>query len=167
MQGHEVSFRDIGPGEMFGELSAIDRELRSADVVALMDTLVAAMPVQLFWDMLDEHYSVREAMLRELTRRVRTLSNRIVEFSTLAVRNRIHAELLRIAHEATVDGNRAVIFPAPRHADIASRVGTNRESVTRELGNLVRAGVVERRCGTLVICDLNALATLVQEVLDR
>ena len=48
--------------------------------------------------------------MRELTRLVRSLSERVVEFSTLGVKNRIHAELLRLAREHMRDGNTAVSY---------------------------------------------------------
>ena len=95
---------------------------------------------------------------------VRGLCERVVEFSTLGVKNRIHAELLRLANKHMQDENRAVISPAPTHADIASRVSTTREAVTREMSHLGQIGVIERRSGTLVVCDTAKLTQMVQEV---
>ena len=48
----------------------------------------------------------------------------------------------------------------PTHADIASRVSTHREAVTRELIDFARAGLVERRSGALIIRDVSRLARL-------
>jgi CRP-like cAMP-binding protein len=152
---------------MFGELSAIDGQARCASVIAVTDTLVASMTKALFWETMRQHESVSVAILCRLTRLVRRLSERVVEFSTLGVRNRIHAELLRLAREATPDHNVAVIFPAPTHSDIASRVSTHREAVTRELNDLARAGLIRKTNGTIVIHDVAALAQMVQEVLGE
>ena len=71
-------------------------------------------------------------------------------FSTLAVSNRIQAELLRLASLAPRAGKSARIAPAPTHTDIASRVSTHREAVTRELNRLSRAGLIERAGGVNV-----------------
>ena len=131
--GKEVSFRDIEAGEMFGDLSAIDGEPRSANVVALTDSLIVSMSAQVFWDTLQRYPEVCAVVLKELTKMVRGLAERVVEFSTLGVKNRIHAELLRLAHKHSQDENRAVISPTPTHADIASRVSTTREAVTLSL----------------------------------
>ena len=87
-----------------------------------------------------------------------------VEFSTLGVKNRIHAELLRLAHKHKHDENSAVISPAPTQADIASRVSTSREAVAREMSHLGQIGVIERRNGALVIGDVARLTRMVQEV---
>ncbi len=102
--------------------------------------------------------------LKELTDLVRLLCERVVEFSTLGVKNRIHAELLRLAQKHMQDDNSAAISPVPTHADIASRVSTHREAVTRELNHLAHAGVIERRSGVLVISDVAKLTRMVEEV---
>ncbi len=162
--GREVAFRDLGAGESFGELAAIDGGPRSASVVALADTLIACLPAETFWELLRSHPSVAEATLRRLARLVRRLSDRVVELSTLGVTNRIHAELLRLARAHRCEGGRAFISPAPTHAEIASRISTHREAVSRELSELARAGVIERRNGTLLIRDLEQLARMVDEV---
>jgi len=103
-------------------------------------------------------------MLLRLGSLVRELSERVIDLSTLGVQNRIYAELLRLAREAGVTGNTARIDPAPKHTDLASRVSTYREQVTRELSALVRMGIVERGNHALVIRDVTRLERLVEEV---
>jgi CRP-like cAMP-binding protein len=98
--GREVTFRDLGAGQMFGELSAIDGCPRSASVVAVDDTMLASMTVADFWDILRRNDRVAAATLRWLVCLVRSLSERVIEFSTLCVQRRIRSELLRLAREA-------------------------------------------------------------------
>lgn len=162
--GRDVTFRDLQEGEMFGEFAAIDGEPRSASVEALQRCLVAVMPPELFWQMLREHPEVTAALLKRLTRQVRAMSERIYEFATLAVKNRIHAELLRLAAGGTRPDGSAVISPPPTHAEIASRIATHREAVSRELAQLAHEGLVERRRGALVIRDLARLRRMVAAV---
>ncbi len=162
--GKEVSFRDLGAGQVFGDLSAIDGEPRSATVVSLGETMIISMPAEIFWQALQDHPGVSAAMLKELTKLVRRLSERVVEFSTLGVKNRIHAELLRLAREHSQDEKTAIIQPAPTHGEIASRVSTHREAVTRELNHLAQTGLIERRRGSLVVLDVGRLARLVEDV---
>lgn len=167
LSGKEVTFRNIGAGQIFGEFAAIDGERRSATVVALKPSVVASLSAAAFWVVLREHPEVAAATLKLLTRQIRVLSERVFEFSALAVKNRIHAEVLRLAytHRAEDDDNRAAIAPIPTHADIAHRVSTHREAVTRELSAMTRSGLVERREGTLVVPNVERLARLVKEVL--
>jgi CRP/FNR family cyclic AMP-dependent transcriptional regulator len=162
--GKEVSFRDLAAGQLFGDLSAIDGGPRSASVVTLSDAVAVSMPAEVFWEVVRKHPEAAAAMLRELTRLVRSLSERVVEFSTLGVKNRIHAELLRLAREHMLDANKAVITPAPTHSEIASRVSTHREAVTRELNHLAQDGLIERQRGSLAILDVARLSRLVEDV---
>jgi CRP-like cAMP-binding protein len=167
VSGKEITFRDQGAGEMFGELAAIDSEPRSAYVMALEDSLVASMTQDSFGEVLRRYPVAAEFTLKRLARLVRLLSERVFEFSTLAVRNRIHAELLRLARDNMRDENTAVIAPAPTHADIASRVSTHREAVTREFNDLGNEGLIARGRGELVINDVARLETMVREVMGK
>ena len=162
LSGKEVAFRDLGPGESVGDLSAIDGGKRSATVVALEESTILTLASASFWDILEAHPSVARIMLRELTASIRSLSERVVEYSTLGVKNRIHAELVRLA-EPTDDKN-AVIQPAPTHAEIASRISTHREAVTRELRHLATQGLIARDQGALLVHDLPLLRKMVDEV---
>ena len=166
LSGKEVSFRDLGAGKSFGELSAIDGEPRSANVIALTDSLLASLPADNFRRMLMEHPELATRMMGYLAGLVRKLSDRVVEFSVLAVRNRIHAELLRLARDHGVADNRANISPAPTHANFATRVSTHRERVTRELNALSRDGLLQQRRGKFIVLDVDRLAELVETGLE-
>jgi CRP/FNR family cyclic AMP-dependent transcriptional regulator len=162
--GRQVTFRDFGVGEHFGEVAAIDGMPRSADVVALQSSLLAALPREALGRLVREEPVVAERLLRNLAALVRRLSERVIDLSTLGVHHRLHAELLRLAREAGVHGNRARIDPAPRHADLAGQVSTYREQVSREMSALARAGVVGKDGRALVVLDVVRLARMVDEV---
>jgi CRP/FNR family transcriptional regulator, cyclic AMP receptor protein len=162
--GQAVSFRSLGPGEIFGEYAAIDGEPRSASVEARTNCLIASTPGREFRELLETEPVVARAVMKGLVRNVRSLTKRVYEFSTLAVNNRIQAELLRLASLAPQEGKGARLEPAPTHAEIASRVSTHREAVTRELNRLARIGIIERQHGTLIIWDLDRLATMLHEM---
>ncbi len=164
VSGKEVAFRDMGSGEVFGDLAAIDNMPRSSSVVTLKDSVILSMSSTAFWEVMEIHPSVATTELKRLTALIRLLSERVFEFSTLGVRNRIHAELLRLAKDHAHRDNIAEIKPAPKHADIASRISTHREAVTRELNHLEHAGIIERPSGSIVICDMARLADMVKEV---
>ena len=94
---------------------------------------------------------------------IRELTTRVFEFSTLAVRYRIQAELLRLAGAPTPRGKTASVDPTPTHAEIASRTSTHREAVTRELNRLTKMGILEQRSRVLWIKDLARLEALVRD----
>jgi CRP/FNR family cyclic AMP-dependent transcriptional regulator len=162
--GRQVTFRDIAPGDIFGEVAALDGEPRSADAIALEDALLASLSPAQFAKLMAEEPAVGTRMLKRLARLVRALSERVIDLSTVGVQNRIHAEILRLAREAGVQKNRARLDPGPRHADIASQVSTYREQVTRELSALSRAGVLEKDGGVLVVRDVARLEKMVEDV---
>jgi len=162
--GREIAFDEVSESNYFGELSALDGQPRSASVMALEDTLILALPRSLFLNLLSEHPNIALQVMMRLAKIVRTADERIMDLSTLAAHNRVHAELLRQARIHIVDGGSARIEPVPVHSDIASRVSTTRETVARVLNDLARRGIVERTKDALLIHDLGRLRNMVQEV---
>jgi CRP/FNR family transcriptional regulator, cyclic AMP receptor protein len=162
--GKAVTFSDLGPGDMFGEYAAIDGTPRSVGIEARTRCVIAVMTAETFRELLHAEPVVMLALLRQLVGKIRSLTTRVYEFSTLAVNNRIQAELLRLAGLVPRQGKSARILTPPTHAEIASRVSTHREAVSRELGRLAKIGLIERRRGALVVTDLDRLAAMVQEV---
>lgn len=167
VDGRCVSFRDLGPGDMFGEYAAIDSKPRSASVEARDACQVASMRAAEFREILRRQPNVSEALLKNFVTEIRELTARVYEFSTLNVRYRIQAELLRLAYLTPREGNSARIFPAPTHANFASRISTHREAVSRELNRLSKIGLIEHQRHALVIKDLNRLAGLVHDAMGE
>jgi len=162
--GKEVGFGEQGAGEFLGELAAIDGQRRALDVIALESTLVASMEPADFLRLMREEPLILERVLRRLTGLVRSSAERVIDLSTLGVQNRIHAELFRLAAQAGVLQNSARLDPAPKHADIASRVSTNREQVSRELSALAKSGLLRRDGSALVVVDVQRLERMVEQV---
>lgn len=157
-RGKEISFRELEAGQSFGELSAIDGQPRSADVVALKDAVLGSVTAGEFMELMRRYPPVAEAALRKLAALVRSLSQRIYESSEKGP-VRICNELVRLARASMVDGGRAArIRPRPRDADVASRVGSHREAVSRLISELDRNGLLVRGRGELLVRDVPALA---------
>jgi CRP/FNR family transcriptional regulator, cyclic AMP receptor protein len=165
--GRQVSFRDIDAGEIFGEFAAIDGRPRSATVVALADCTVAMLSAELFWSLVREHPDFAEVLLKHLTALVRLYSERVREFATLPVPVRLRLELLRLARGAHADGDHGVMLPAFTHSEMADRIGTHREAVTRELSRLRRTNVLRSRGRRLEVPDLGRLEAIVETELGE
>jgi CRP/FNR family cyclic AMP-dependent transcriptional regulator len=161
--GKAVTFRELSPGGMFGEYAAIDGRPRSANVEARTSCLVVSMPADAFRELLEAEPKVTKTLLEHFVSEIRELTTRVFEFSTLAVRYRIQAEILRLAQLSACKGEVARIVPAPTHAEIASRTSTHREAVTRELNRLAKMGILEQRNRELWITDVDRLAALVHD----
>lgn len=163
LEGKAVTFCDLAAGEMFGEVAAIDSAPRSASIEARTRCLIASMPGGTFRRLLETEPALALALLQYFAAKVRTLTTRVYEVSALAVANRIQAELLRLAKQVPQKGKIASIASAPTHAEMASRISTHREAVTRELNRLSQIGVIERRGSNLVVKDIDRLIAMVHE----
>ncbi len=121
------------------------------------------MPKGVFRTAIQSHPDVCDQVLANLAGQIRMASNRINEFSNLDARHRIYAELLRLSRPAPSNPTRRVISPPPFHAEIAARVSTRREAVSREIKALERSGLLIRRRGALEFPDPDAIGKLIDE----
>jgi CRP/FNR family cyclic AMP-dependent transcriptional regulator len=158
--GREIAFAVVEAGGHVGELSAIDGEGRSAAVVAVTDCLIGSLSAEAFGALLERHATVAVALLRHLSRIIRTGDERIAELSVLGAVPRVYRELLRLAEPDPSDTNAWRIAELPTQHDIASRVGATRETVARALGQILTTGVVQRHGRTLLIRDREMLEEL-------
>jgi CRP-like cAMP-binding protein len=161
--GRQVHFRDLAQGETVGAIAAVDGGPRSVDVMALTEVVVATLaPVELD-ALLRDNPLVAQRFTQHLVQLIRLLTETVIELSTLGVVNRIHADLLRAARDAGAPPvGSCVLSPSPRHADIAARVSTTREQVTREMSSLAKRGLLIKHPEGLLISDMNALERMVE-----
>jgi TolB-like protein/class 3 adenylate cyclase/Tfp pilus assembly protein PilF len=159
-RGRRIIFHDVPAGDMFGELPAIDGRSRFSEAVALRESFLASMSAEAFRSIVASHPSVRERLLRRLTGTIREFAERLVDLGATRVQNRVWGELVRLARQAGVSANAARVEDAPTHSEIASRVGTSREEVTREFSRLGRQGLVAREGRALLVRDVAALEKL-------
>lgn len=152
--GREVRLRDIPSGGVFGEVAALDGRPRCASVIALDDTLLVRIAPEALGPLLQRHWPVCERLLRGLASSLRHLTERIYELSALSVQQRLIAELLRQARPVPGCDARALLDPAPRHADLAASIGCSREQISRELAVLTRDGLVRRGDGQWTLDDV-------------
>jgi CRP-like cAMP-binding protein len=164
--GQETIMRDIRAGEYFGEIAAIDNRPRSAHIHCLTDAVVALMPASVFWRAIHEHPEVAKQVLRSLTGLVRALTDRVNETSALTMKHRLLAELLRLSRPSSNAFGLYVITPPPTHAELAARIGSHREAVTRELNALVRNGLIARHRGAILLNDRARLQEFLNKALQ-
>lgn len=164
--GRELILSDILAGQIFGDMAAIDGAPRSASVTALQRARLARMGGTAFRRLLAEWPDLALRLMRVLVARIRDVNARMLEFSTLDVRHRLYAELLRAAGSARADGTR-LISPPPMQHIIANRIGARREAVSREMARLLREGILLRRRGALVLCRPDVLEAALAGMLNR
>ena len=158
--GREISYQDLGQGAMFGELSAIDGGPLTSHVITLQSSVIGTLSVADFWHAVTTHAVVAEAVLKRLAGLVRFLCNRVYEYGAFDVKDRVRVEVLRLARQSPQGDNRAVIARMPTHSEIANRISTHREAVTRELNELAKSGLIEKSGRAITIPDVARLAAL-------
>ncbi len=162
--GREVSVRELGPGDVFGELAALDGGPRSASIVAVTPVTLAVLPRADFLSCREAAPAVSLGRARRLGAEVRRLTERLFELSALNAQAKLHCELLRLARLAAPATR---LSPAPTHEELANRIGSHREAVTRELRRLARLGVIETGHRRLAFLDLARLETAVEALAPR
>jgi CRP/FNR family cyclic AMP-dependent transcriptional regulator len=155
--GREVCVNTVGPGDIIGEIAALDGEPRSASVVASSDLLVVAMHANDFMTCIESSPVAGIWLARRLASGMRRLTEQVFELSALNVQTRIHCELLRLAQRGEQRNGGIEVRPAPTHAELASRIGTHREAVTREMRVLTEGKIIRHGRRSLMIIDLARL----------
>jgi len=158
--GRQVGFADFGAGGVFGELSAIDGEARSASVFAKSRCSVGIIDRATFIDVLRKHPEVSLRMLVHLVGMIRNMNEQVLNLSAASEVQKVYYELLRLA-EPSPDGDGSwLIFNMPRHKDLAEIVGTSSETVAHAVSQLMRAALVKRRSGRLELLDRDRIRRL-------
>lgn len=141
--GRAITLANLGPGAIFGELAMFDGERRSASIEATEDTELLALPAGDVRALIRQHPEMGEKLVVALTRRLRAANERISRQSFQTVPSRVAGVLNQLlAEEAMAPQLRDGVTIRLRQSDLAQLAGTSRESVSRFLATLERAGVV-------------------------
>ena len=151
--GREVILSVLGEGEFFGEMALIDDEPRSAHVIAMEDSTLLVLRREDFQGILKQTPSIALALLRELSRRLRRVDEKVGSLVLLDVNGRVAHLLLDLADEAA--SNR--ITRRLTHHTIAQMIGSSRETVSRTMRELVDKGYIEVSRREILIRDRAAL----------
>jgi CRP/FNR family transcriptional regulator, cyclic AMP receptor protein len=142
--GRAITLANLGPGAIFGELAMLDGEARSASVEATEQTELLALPAGDLRALLRQHPEMGEKLIVALTRRLREANERLTRQSFQTVPSRVAGVLNQLlAEDALTPRIRDGVTIRLRQSDLAQLAGTSRESVSRFLATLERAGVVE------------------------
>jgi len=162
--GRETFLRDMGPGRLLGELAAISGQPRSAMVAAVEPTVLAAINAAAFRTFLHDVPGAGYWLAQQLATRVQQLTEKSLELASLPVAARLVSELLRLAAANPSDADACTIAAFPTHAELATRIGTHREAITRELRQLAREGLAVQSGRRLTIPSRRRLHALLEQL---
>ena len=156
--GRSITLANFGPGDIFGELSMFDDESRSATVDTLEPTEVIAILGGDMRRLLAEHPDIAVKLLAALGRRLRETNERLARQSFQTVQSRVAAVLAQLVGEARSEGaGDGDVLITSTQADLAQLAGSSRESASRFLAVLERAGIISQGRGKLIVHDAAAL----------
>jgi len=155
--GREVILAMLGESDFFGEMSLLDGEGRSANIVANEDAKVLTLSRNDFLDCLESYPKIAIALLEELATRLRKSDQQIESLSLSDSEHRIGITLIRLAGElGTIKQGHVTVKNLPYQQDIANMAGTSRETVSRTLKLLEDKKLVRRENRNLTIYNYDA-----------
>ncbi|HIA84236.1 MAG TPA: Crp/Fnr family transcriptional regulator [Candidatus Marinimicrobia bacterium] len=154
--GREVILALLGGSDFFGEMSLLDGEGRSANIVANEDAEVMTLSRRDFLECLETYPKIAIALLEELAVRLRKSDQQIESLSLSDSEQRIGITLIRLAEErGTIKRGDVTVQNLPYQQDIANMAGTSRETVSRTLKLLEDKKLVKRNGGDITIFNFN------------
>ncbi|MGB0094670.1 MAG: Crp/Fnr family transcriptional regulator [Solirubrobacteraceae bacterium] len=156
--GRSITLATFGPGDIFGELAMFDDERRSATVEAIEETEAIAILGPDMRRLLREHPDIAVKLISALGRRLRETNERLARQSFQTVQSRVASTLAQLVEVARAEGADAGdVLITSTQADLAQLAGSSRESASRFLAVLERAGIISQGRGKLIVHDPVAL----------
>jgi CRP-like cAMP-binding protein len=156
--GRTITLATFGPGDIFGELAMFEDERRSATVEAIEPTSVVGVLGPDMRRLLNEHPQIAARLVIALGRRLRETNERLTRQSFQTVQSRVAVILSElVAAEIAAGAAPADVLVTATQADLAQLAGSSRESASRFLAVLERAGVISQGRGRLTVHAPKAL----------
>jgi CRP-like cAMP-binding protein len=159
--GEEVFQGELGPGDSLKCPRILCQHECHTFAEAIVDSTLEVLPKPLFERLQRHSMAFNQMLVREIVHQAADLDQRFYETSVMPMKVRLHAELLRISRRRR-DGV-LVVSPPPTHQDLACRIGSQREAVSKELKRLEDEGVIIRRRAAI---ELTRESLLREEITD-
>jgi CRP/FNR family transcriptional regulator len=150
--GRAIALATLGPGDIFGELAMLDGGTRSASIETLSDCELLGLPATDVRRVIADHGDIAAKLIVAITRRLRETNERVARQSFQTVPSRVAGVLSQLIAEE-ISEERHGITVRMTQADLAQLAGTSRESVSRFLATLERAGVVAVGRGRVTVLE--------------
>lgn len=151
--GRAIALATLGRGDIFGELAMLDGGSRSASVETLSECELVGLPASDLRRVIATHGDLAAKLIVALTRRLRETNERVARQSFQTVPSRVAGVLDQLIAEEAIPVDREGITVRMTQADLAQLAGTSRESVSRFLAMLERAGVVRVGRGRVTVLE--------------
>jgi len=161
LDGREVAFRIVGPGEMVGELGVLDGGHRSADLTALRESVLLGLGRSALRNLLTTRPAIASGIIRFLCQRLRETSEQLEALALQRVEVRLARLLLRLAHTVAAAGGEVELILDMSQAETAALIGASRPKVNLAFAELEARGAIWR-AGRTVHCNMAVLGDLAE-----
>lgn len=158
IKGREIWHSELLPGTFFGEMAALTGACRSVNIVAEQPTRLAVVTREELIRLIHHDPDIGIWIMQELARRLQQRTEKMSAIIAQKLSQRIRAELLRLAKacDASSEGE-LIIKPSPNWSEMAVRLNTDRENVSREVSALKRIGALEKENTFVRIINVDLL----------
>jgi CRP/FNR family transcriptional regulator, cyclic AMP receptor protein len=157
-EAREVVLGFMGPGELVGEVAAIEERPRSATVVALEPVTALALASRDFWGLLEDHPRIWIVVHKTVIGRLRLADLQRKEFSGSNTLGRVARRLVDLSDRHGVEEADGVTITLPlSQEELAGWTGASRESVTKALRTLRELGWIETGRRSIAVRDRESL----------
>jgi len=160
--GRQITLTTMTDGDIFGEIALLDGGERTADATAVADSELLAIDRRSFLPFLERHPQVALKLLAALCSKLRRTTEQVEDLALLDLPRRLAKRLLSLAGVNAQTRSGAIgIAPTLTQGELASMLGTSRESINRQLSLWQRTGLVRVAQGTITLTDIKALNRVV------
>ena len=159
--GKKVIFALLNKYDFFGEMSILDNSEVSADIIAMEDSDLFIIQHNKFRDLLNNHFEIALALMKELTHRIRIADTKIKSLSKGNAEKRVAAVIIELANKSgKIEQNSIEIRKIPHQHDLANMAGTSRETISRTLHTFINRGLIKFDGSNITILDYIKFRTL-------
>jgi CRP-like cAMP-binding protein len=160
--GDETWVGEYEEGQFIGLMSLLTNNVSNFEIKAKSKLILRVLSKDKMHELMRENAALCEVVAIDLATRLNSSVSDLVDVHTLSVKGRICAELIRLALPIGIDPDRQIIRPSPIFVELARRLNSSRETVSRTVSELQSKGVVAREPGALIINDLDTLQQVIE-----
>jgi len=153
-EGEEAVFAFLGEGDFFGELSVFEDQTRDSNVITIESSRILVLHRSDFINLVNKYSQININLLKEMTQKIRRRNAHIKSLTVQNATGKVAHTILRLVDDyGAFHLGKIEINKLPTHRDIASMIGTSRETISRALKSLISEGYIQREGNKVVICD--------------
>ncbi len=156
--GDQIWIGEFKSGDFIGHMAFLGALPSQFELVTATQTTLYRLPAAKMRELMDADNTLQHAVINDFAKRLGRMTHSLVQAYALSAKGRICAELIRLSCEIGIDPNKHIIRPNPVYVDLARRVNSTRETVSRTVSDLQKLGILSRQPGALIVEQPQKLA---------